>query len=858
MIEPYRPNLPAVRHEDVTWTCYKPVMHFELRARAITLLSAVMLTTAAGAAHAQSTPVAVTTPNVINVAGPTQVTVDGQTFVNIGLVGMGRIAAGTPDFNHDSLGAFSGMDINLSTWRKTATGYTGGLFGLPDRGPNGIGNVTFSDYAGRLNSYSMAFTPYTGAANLPAATSSQNQLVLTQTGGFFLRDFNGNVTTGFDPGTGAASAITQNGIQLPGLATGPAAGKISLDAEGVRFLRDRSFYISDEYGANVYYFDATGRLQGVIRPPAALLPRDATGALSYSSLVDPATGRRPNQGIEGMAITPDGKKLVTLGQSATIQDSTGNQQDRTNTRLMIYDISTTKTPTTPIADYVMQLPIYTLNGAGGAPNRTAAQSELLALNGTQFLVLSRDALGLGLTTGNSVFKSVLLVDTSGATNIAGTNFETTATPISPGGVLNSTLRPVQQFQLVNMLNATQLTKFGENLNNVTPNRLTLGEKWEGMALAPVLEENAPQDFFLFVGNDNDFLSTTCRVNNEDCSQAVDSDSHVMIFRLTLPTYVDPEYLAAMVSSGPFALALLGQSAAEVASSNLDNIAAHMDAVRRTGFKSERASVWVSGLYDRNDWNDFPSGGGGASTSGVRGTFGVDVGVGNRLTVGATLGYGESNARSDSEFRAKTTGYSYGATARYADRHVFVNAAYARGDYDAKDITRPAAYGLTALGATDARSDGVLIEAAYAFGAGVARLSPIFRYRYMRNTFGNYTETGAAGGNVAVPDYRFNTNLGIVGAEASFNWRKMIPVFQATYNVTSSGDPRLVTLKLASASAAMASEAVTIPGTDEDFVSVGAGLQRAVGQGLWHVGYAAAFGRTDRVSQTFSAGIGFKF
>jgi uncharacterized protein YhjY with autotransporter beta-barrel domain len=833
-------------------------MYFKSRACIIALLSTLLLAGAAGSAHAQTGPVAVTTPNVINVAGPTQITVEGQTFVNSGLVGMGRIGAGTRDFNNDSLGAFSGMDIDLSTWRKTATGYTGTLFGLPDRGPNGIGNVNFSDYAGRLNSYSMAFSPYTGAANLPAATSSQNQLVLTQSGGFFLRDFNGNVTTGFDPGTGAGSVITQNGIPLPGLSSGPAAGKISLDAEGVRFLRDRSFYISDEYGANVYYFDATGRLQGVIRPPAALLPRDASGALSYSSLVDPATGRRVNQGIEGMAITPDGKKLVTLGQSATIQDSTGNQQDRTNTRLMIYDISTTKTPTNPIADFVMQLPIYTLNGGGGAPNRTAAQSELLALNDTQFLVLSRDALGLGLTTGNSVFKSVLLVDTSGATNIAGTNFETTVTPISPGGVLNSTLRPVQQFPLVNMLNATQLTKFGENLNNVTPNRLTLGEKWEGMALAPVLEENAPQDFFLFVGNDNDFLSTACRVNNEDCSQAVDSDSHVMIFRLTLPTYVDPEYRAAMVSAGPFALAVLGQSATEVASANLDNIAAHLDAVRRTDFKAERVSVWTSGLYNRSDWDDFPALHGGASTSGVRGTFGVDVGVGTRLSVGGTLGYGESNARTDSGFRARTNGYSYGATVRYADRHVFVNTAYARGQYDAKDITRPAAYGLTALGATDARSDGVLVEAAYTVGAGMARFSPIFHYRYLRNTFGDYTETGAAGGNVAVPGYRFNTNIGEVGAEAAFDWHRMIPVFQATYNVASSGNPRLVTLKLASATAAMASEAVTIPATDEDFVSVGAGLQRAFGQGLWHVGYAAAFGRTDRVSHTFSAGFGFKF
>src|SRR5262249_33260584 len=157
-----------------------------------------------------------------------------------------------------------------------------------------------------------------------------------------------------------------------------------------------------------------------------------------------------------------------------------SQQDRTNTRLMIYDISTTRTPGTPVAEYVMQLPIYTLAGNGAAPNRTAAQSELLALNDTQFLVLSRDALGLGLTPGEAVFKSVLLVDIGSATNIAGTAFETSTTPISPGGALNPGIRPVQSFELVNMLNATQLAKFGENLNNVTPNRLTLGEKWEGM------------------------------------------------------------------------------------------------------------------------------------------------------------------------------------------------------------------------------------------------------------------------------------------------------------------------------------------------------------------------------------------
>ena len=68
----------------------------------------------------------------------------------------------------------------------------------------------------------------------------------------------------------------------------------------------------------------------------------------------------------GMAVTPDNKKLVTLLQSAAMQDSTSAQQTRTNTRLMVYDISQTKTPTNPVAEYVVQLPIYRSNGNGAA------------------------------------------------------------------------------------------------------------------------------------------------------------------------------------------------------------------------------------------------------------------------------------------------------------------------------------------------------------------------------------------------------------------------------------------------------------------------------------------------------------
>jgi hypothetical protein len=494
------------------------------------LFSTICLSFCAVAAAAA--PTEIRSSNIIDIAGATQVNLGGKTFVDHGLQGMGRIAAGTPDFNGDTFGAFSGMDMLPGSWHKNADGtYGGTLFALPDRGPNGVGKVGFSDYAGRAISFAITFSPYTGAADLPAAATSQNQIAFTATGGIIFRDFKDAPTTGFD----ATGTTVEKGMQLPSPAAGtPGAGRISLDAEGLRFLKDGSFYVSDEYGANVYYFNSKGVMQGVILPPPALQPRDAQGNLSYTTQTDAVTGRRFNQGLEGVAITPDSKKLVTLLQTGTYQDTTKNQQDRTNTRLMIYDISKTRTPIKPVADYVLQLPIYNANG-NGAPNRTAAQSELLALNDTQFLVLSRDGNGLGTANLNPVYKSILLVDTTGATNIAGTTYETTYTPLSPGGVLSATIKPMQQVELVNMLNATQLTKFGENLDNITPTRLTLGEKWEGMTLVSALDEKAPNDYFLFVGNDNDFLATNCKVDGQDCSQAVNSDAHVLVYRLTVPT-----------------------------------------------------------------------------------------------------------------------------------------------------------------------------------------------------------------------------------------------------------------------------------------------------------------------------------
>ncbi len=311
-------------------------------------------------------------------------------------------------FSATRLGSFSSLQIAPGSWKRVGDHYEATLWTLPDRGRNDPGAKLFFDYPARLERFRIRFTPNDGA------------LTLIPDGGLELRDFRGRPFTGADPGTGT---LTQRGIVLPAPASGPGSGKLSLDAESLAFTHDGGFYVGDEYTANVYYFDRQGRLRGVIQPPAAIVPR-RDGRPDFGSLQPPETGRRNNQGPEGMSLSPDGRTLFVALQSALMQDSaTGNAAGRTDTRILVYDVSRTPTPARPVAHHVMQLPAYDGEGNGGAPDRTAAQSEIRALDDHSFLMLARDGAGVGAGKAPIVYKSILLVDVAGATNLAGTDYE---------------------------------------------------------------------------------------------------------------------------------------------------------------------------------------------------------------------------------------------------------------------------------------------------------------------------------------------------------------------------------------------------------------------------------------------------
>ncbi|CAN7591650.1 esterase-like activity of phytase family protein [Phenylobacterium sp. LjRoot225] len=788
------------------------------RSLAFASASACLFGLVAAPADAQS--VAYRTPNVTTAAGAQSVTLGGATFVNQGLVGVGRLSATTRDFAGETLGSFSAMSVDASSWRRNADGsYSGKIWTLPDRGPNDVGPfVGTTDYRNRIHVSDIKLTPYAGTANLPASTSSQSQLSITPDSGFFLTDATGLNFTGKDAGS---NVITRNGVLYPSPASGEGAGRISLDSEGVARLADGSFYISDEYAAGLYYFDASGRQIGAIQTVSALLPRTG-GVVNFNGGAAPTTGRRNNQGLEAVAVTPDGQRLVTILQSATLQDTGSGNQGRNNTRILVYDISQTRTPTAPVEHYVLQLPVLTTAGDGGAPNATAAQSEMLALNSNQFLVLSRDGIGRGAdpnAANSPVFKSVLLVDTTGATNIAGTTYETAANgAVSPGGALNAAIKPVQQVQLVNMLNPVQLGKFGMNLKTAPSDLLSLSEKWEAMGLLPTLEEKAPQDFFLLVGNDNDFMTANGRINGQDFDASLtgvrgsgNNDNVILVYRLTLPTYVDPLALQAMRLGAPVVAGMSLQLAEDLggaaAAAGFGEAAAARRAAQLGAAFAPGLRLWAQGGWSQSLVNgvavdDEPSG------DGPRVALGADFTAGP-VRVGAAAAYGGADVEA-SGFRAKSDAASFSFYGSYVGPSGLYVQAAAGGasNVNFDELARPAAYGLTGTGTAKADVLNARLEAGWSRQMGPVRLGPFVAARTSRVMMKAYTESGASLGNAAYGNHDATWEELAGGLEVAGRFGGLVPSLRVSYvGQRSEVDP--LTVRLASAQHAMGQQVLDL-------------------------------------------------
>ncbi|QND47152.1 esterase-like activity of phytase family protein [Rhizobium lusitanum] len=491
-----------------------------LRSMSLPLLSAALAT------FVFTMPVAAFADNSVAVGGVT-------TLVNKGLVAVGRIPANQRDKFGETFGSGSGMSIDAKSWVRNADGsYKGSLWLLPDRGYNVVGTT---DYRPRLNTVDVQLTPVAPGATPPAG-KEQSGVVAKLADTMLLTDNKGADTTGLDPSDG--SRHPEGGMPL--LPEAPN-GKISLDNEAIVRVPDGTMFISDEYGPYIYRFSADGRMMSATPPPAALLPM-RHGAVNFASNnpgpgekapdpKDPTSGRQNNQGLEGMSMTPDGKFLIAVLQSATRQDGGDSGSTRQNTRALVYDAADLA-HLKLVHEYVVPLPVFTNNKGKTA---VAAQSEIVVLSPTSFLMLARDSNnGYGMEGEKSLYRSINVVDVSGATDIAGSKFDAD-TPVAPKGVLDASVKPATVSQLIDINDSDNLARFG--LHNGAPNdRNNLSEKWEAMSFVSVLDPKLPDDYFLFVANDNDFLTQDgFQVGAAYKGEGgADVDTMFQVFQVTIP------------------------------------------------------------------------------------------------------------------------------------------------------------------------------------------------------------------------------------------------------------------------------------------------------------------------------------
>jgi hypothetical protein len=480
-----------------------------------------------------------------------QTVINGTSFQLQELVGVGRLAANLRDEHGETFGSISGLVADASTWTRTGNSYTGIFYASPDRGYNVAGTI---DYSARINRIAVDFTP--AAAGSTGLAQNQIGLALTQSTLLYETLAGGGTRplSGIDakPGGVATGGARPATSLLPELPQG-YNGKLSLDAEGIVILADGSRLISDEYGPSIYRFSAAGEFVGALPVAPSVRPL-RNGVTDYSSNnatvgqpaptpANPNFGRANNQGFEGLSLSPDGKTLFVALQSAARQDL-ANAATRNNTRLFTYDVSDLD-QIALTGEYAVQLPKF----QQGANTLVAAQSEILAVSDTQLLILPRDSNGFEVGTQESLLRRVDVIDISAATNLLGESFESV---IAPGGTLNPAITPALYTPFLDINDNAELARFGL-VNGVQPGLDNLSEKWEGLVLLSTLEADRPNDYFLFVANDNDFATTDGFQVGEAYNDGKDIDTMFLAYRVTItPAVPEPESWALMLA-GLFAV-----------------------------------------------------------------------------------------------------------------------------------------------------------------------------------------------------------------------------------------------------------------------------------------------------------------
>ena len=358
----------------------------------------------------------------------------------------------------------------------SAITYAGGnaFLALPDRGPNAVAfNPAVDDtvaYVNRFHTVHLNLTPNHSSSGLPFELKpllqqttllwSATPLLYGSVNGSGVPPINGLMRYYFTGRSDGFDASQNSGDP----------NDARFDTEGIRVSNDgQSVFISDEYGPYVYQFDrSTGvRLRTFALPSNFYVTNlSPAGATEISGNI---VGRTANKGMEGLAITPNGKTLVGIVQASLIQDAAQKGAAAKLLRIVTIDIA---------SGQITGQFAYGLTTGSGV-------SEILALNNHEFLVDERD--GHGRADGSlALVKQLFKIDLAGATDVGQMDGKTAA---------------------ANEVKKTLFVDLVKSMNAAGISSAEIPAKIEGITFGPDLKGGGETIHTLWVANDNDFSQT---------------------------------------------------------------------------------------------------------------------------------------------------------------------------------------------------------------------------------------------------------------------------------------------------------------------------------------------------------------
>jgi len=404
----------------------------------------------------------------------------GSAQASVDLIAFGSLSGAAADLSGLGYTLENGARANLLGGMGSGLAWAGGntFLSLPDRGPNASAwNPAVDDtssYIARFHTLQLSLSANAAGSPLPfSLTPTLQGTTLLYSSTALNYGALAPTTTGLVAGN-ALAAGSKNYFSgrsdnfAPGLSTNAANAR--LDPEALRVSNDgKSVFVADEYGPYVYQFErSSGQRTRVFELPQSF----AISTLSAQKDVEftNTSGRVTNKGMEGLAITPDGKTLVGFMQSPLIQDGgDGGQYNR----IVKIDIASGA-----VSQYAYD------NKIG---SKTYNSSEILALNDHQFLVLERDGKGLGDGSPGSkaAVKQIYQVDLNGATEVSNLTGADALKSAAVGKTLFLDIRAA--------LNAKGIS------DAMIPSKL------EGIAFGDDVLIDGQWRHTLYLANDNDFL-----------------------------------------------------------------------------------------------------------------------------------------------------------------------------------------------------------------------------------------------------------------------------------------------------------------------------------------------------------------